>query len=402
MANNKFKYVYSDPIGAYSSGGTPYSLYDGDADFKSDIITTTKWVAKRLGFPVMQVEIPSGSIYACFEEAVCEYSQHMNSFNMKNWFWNSYGNDTAVSSSISGSPSTFQPQHKNMGITSMLSENYGEAVGIGGDTNLYSASLTLVSGKQDYNLQSAFSASVASNTALSASVDKRIVIQRVFNNPPAAITKFWDPYVGTYDQRTMLDQFGFASYSPATTMILRPLYYDLLRTQAVESSDYLRKSNYSFQINNNNVKLFPIPANTDAGNKVWFHYYIKDDLNKTTQTYSKDKVSDPSNAPYKFINYYSINSVGRQWIKKYTLALSKELLGIVRSKYQSMPIPNGDVTLDGEALKAEGREEKSLLLDELKEFLDQMTLTEKSRQEQEQAEATQQVLNKAPLEIYIG
>ena len=133
-----------------------------------------------------------------------------------------------------------------------------------------------------------------------------------------------------------------------------------------------------------------------------YHYYIKDDLKSNTKDYSQGKVTDPSNVPYKFITYSSINAAGRQWIRKFTLALSKELLGIIRSKYASMPLPNGEVSLDGEALKAEGREEKTQLLDELKEFLDSLSLTEKARQESEQAESQQQVLNKAPLSIYIG
>ena len=114
------------------------------------------------------------------------------------------------------------------------------------------------------------------------------------------------------------------------------------------------------------------------------------------------KVSDPSNVPYQFITYSEINSAGRQWIRKMTLALAKELLGIIRSKYASMPLPNGEVSLDGEGLKAEGREEKANLLEELKEFLESVSLSERARQEQEQADANQSVLNKAPLGIYIG
>ena len=114
------------------------------------------------------------------------------------------------------------------------------------------------------------------------------------------------------------------------------------------------------------------------------------------------KVSDPSNVPYQFITYEEINASGRQWIRKMTLALAKELLGIIRSKYASMPLPNGEVSLDGEGLKAEGREEKINLIEELKEFLESVSLSERARQEQEQADANQAVLAKAPLQIYIG
>ena len=130
--------------------------------------------------------------------------------------------------------------------------------------------------------------------------------------------------------------------------------------------------------------------------------YIRSEKTATTESHTINKVSDPSNIPYKFITYSEINAAGRQWIRRYTVALSKELLGIIRSKYASMPIPGGDVTLDGEGLKAEGREEKQQLLEELKEFLESVSLTERSKAEQEQAEAQQQVLNKAPLGIYIG
>ena len=150
------------------------------------------------------------------------------------------------------------------------------------------------------------------------------------------------------------------------------------------------------------MRIFPRPDSTDSGDKIYFHYYVKDDKQGTTRTYTNSKVSDPSNIPYKFITYEEINAAGRNWIRKFTLALAKELLGIIRSKYASMPLPNGEVSLDGEALKAEGREEKSLLLEELNNFLEAVSLSERSRQEQEQADAQQQVLNKAPLKIYIG
>ena len=201
----------------------------------------------------------------------------------------------------------------------------------------------------------------------------------------------------------MLDGFGFGNASPAVEFILRPVSYDIARAQAIETSDRIRKSAYSFELINNQIRMFPKPDGGDDGDRVWFYYQLRDDKrNSNTTDYLSGKVSDPSNAPYKFLTYGEINGPGRQWIRKYTLALSKELLGIIRSKYQTMPIPNGEVTMDGEGLKAEGREEKQLLLDELKEFLDSVTLTERARAEQEQAEAQQQVLNKSPLKIYLG
>ena len=199
-----------------------------------------------------------------------------------------------------------------------------------------------------------------------------------------------------------MDSFGFGNVSPAVSYILRPISYDLARANAIETNDLIRKSAYSFEIVNNKMRIFPNPESSDAGEKIYFHYYLKEDKQGVTRTWTNSTVSDPSNIPYKFITYSEINAAGRNWIRKFTLALAKELLGIIRSKYASMPLPNGEVSLDGEALKAQGREEKANLLEELKEFLDSVSLSEGSRKEQEVAEAQQQVLNKAPLKIYIG
>ena len=403
---DKFQYVYVDPDQSSNAchTGTPLNSYTDDMHYCSESVNICQWVAKRLGHPVMQLEFNSASIYAVFEESIHEYSTQVNNYNMKNWYWSQYANTSAsISGSVfSGSAQKHNPIHPTMGTTVTLSETYGENAGVGGNANLYSASITLESEKQNYDLQNAFSASVATHTELSGSSNKRIVVQQVFNSGPAAISKFYDPMAGSYDQRNMIDAFGFGSYSPSTTFIMRPLYYDVLRSQAIESSDYIRKSNYSFQINNNQVKIFPIPDSGDAGKKVWFQYYIYDDLNDINSSYTEDKVSDPSNVPFTFIKYHTINGPGRQWIRKYTLALAKELLGIIRSKYASMPLPNGEVTMDGEQLKGEGREEKDALLTELREFLEGLSNSEQARMEQERADANQAVLNKSPLGIYLG
>ena len=406
---SKFNYIYSDP-GAIpgASGSTPYGIYDNDNAFASESIDVCKWTARRLGHPVMQLEFDSGSIYAMFEEAVSEYSLHINNYNIKNWMWNQYGSENKLSGSQwgtnsvgTGSMSTGsnQPQHPHMGTTFVLSDQYGQAANVGGDATLYSGSITIVGNQQDYDLSSGSSDATFQSTPATGD---QVEIQRVFNYGPAAITRFYDPFAGSFEQRQMLDAFGFGNVAPAVSFILRPISYDISRAQAIETNDKIRKSNYSFELINNQLKIFPIPKTGDEGNKLYFQYYKRSDQTSMTRDWTDNKVSDPSNVPYKFIEYNTINASGRQWIRKYCLALSKELLGIIRSKYASMPLPNGDVTMDGESLKSEGREEKTLLLEELKEFLESMTLKEQAVAEQEIAEANQQVLNKAPLGIYIG
>ena len=389
----KLNYAYVDPS-TFSTGETPYGTYDTDSTFQTDIIAVTKWCAKRLGFPVLQLEIPSGSIYACFEESINEYSQHINNYNIKNWMWEQYGEKSRISGSLStGSANPITP---SIGPSIALSEKYGQLVGMDGNVDLKKGYITLSSSIQDYDLQDTWASVSESN--------KRIEVQRVFNHQPAAISRFYDPYAGSFDQAQMLDNFGMGNVSPAISFILKPISYDLARANQIETSDIIRKSAYSFEIHNNNLRIFPRPQSGDDGNKIYFEYYVKDDIQNTNNANAglQGGVSDPSNVPYKFITYNSINQPGRQWIRKYTYALAKELLGIIRSKYSSMPIPDGEVTLDGEGLKTEGREEKLQLLEELKEFLDSVSLTEKLKAEAEEANAQQEVLAKAPLPIFIG
>ena len=391
---SKFEFLYQDPT-TFVEGETPHGIYDGDTEFKSDAVTVCKYVSRKLGHPVMQLEFNSSSIYACFEEAVSEYSQQINHYNTKNWMWEHYGSTDRESGSSLGSTGSHESEAPHMGTTFLLSEQYGEAVNVGGGVSIHTGSITLENSKQVYDLET------ESNISTSHE-NKRLEIQRVFNEGPAAISKFYDPFAGTYDNIELLDSFGFGSVSPAVSYILRPISYDLARAGAIETNDLVRKSAYSFELINNKLRIFPTPESNDVGEKIYFHYYLKEDRQGVTRTYTKSKVSDPSNIPYKFITYEEINSAGRNWIRKYTLALAKELLGIIRSKYASLPLPNGEVNMDGEALKAEGREEKSLAMEELREFLESVSLAEGAKKEQEVAEANQQVLNKAPLKIYIG
>ena len=390
----KSVFVYTDPtIATSADGDTPFGLYDSDNTFVSESVEVCKYVARKMGHPVMQLEIPSSSIYACFEEATSDYSTYINNYNMKNWMWEHYGNSEKISGSLG--TGTTSPVSPNGGLSMYLSDQYGELAKVGGDTTLHTGSVTLQA-KQEYNLATEAS---FSSTAHST---KRLEVQTVFNQGPSAITRFYDPFAGSFEQRNMLDSFGLGSSAPSVSYIMRPVYQDISRAAAIETNDKIRKSNYSFELVNNKLRVFPLPDTDDVGTKIWFNYYVRDERTDLTRTYNQDRTTDPSNVPYKFITYTEINASGRQWIRRYTLALAKELLGIIRSKYSSMPIPNGDVTLDGEALKSEGREEKANLIEELKEFLESVSLTEKARAEAEEANAQREVLAKAPLKIYLG
>ena len=188
---------------------------------------------------------------------------------------------------------------------------------------------------------------------------------------PPAMVRYFDPFVGTgLGSQQMMDTFGWGNYSPGVSFMMQPLYDDLLRLQAIEFNDKVRKSQYGFDIQNNRVRVFPIPQYGDNGMKIHFHYVLESERNNPIVKSSV--VSDYSNAKYDRIEYNKINHVGKQWIAKYTLALAKEMLGAVRAKFSSIPIPNADITLDGADLRSEAASEKEILISELRENLEKL------------------------------
>ena len=215
--------------------------------------------------------------------------------------------------------------------------------------------------------------------------------------------RFFDPYATTgYGTINMVEGFGFGNYSPAVSFTMMPIFEDLLRVQAIEMNDSIRKSAYSFTLVNNKLRIFPDP---DADKTIYFDYVNTSDRDNallTEYSGSANVISDFSNVPYDNMQYQFINDVGKQWIRKYGLALSKELLGIVRSKYGTIPIPNSDTSLDGDTLRAEASAEKETLITQLREMLEQTSRKAMLEADKDEAEFLQEKLNKVPYPIYIG
>ena len=212
--------------------------------------------------------------------------------------------------------------------------------------------------------------------------------------------RFFDPYsVSGQGTLNLIDEFGFGSFSPAAQFVLMPIYEDMLRIQAIEFNDQFRKSAHSFNIVNNKLQIFPLP--TTSG-KLWFEYIVKNEFVANSTTITPDVVSDYANIGYDFIPYTNINDVGRQWIRKYTLALAKELLGAVREKYSSVPIPGSEISLDGAALRAEAQTEKEMLITQLRENLEELSRKNQFEVRAHESDHQQEMLKKVPLAIYIG
>ena len=197
----------------------------------------------------------------------------------------------------------------------------------------------------------------------------------------------------------MLDEFGFGGMSPASQFVMMPVYQDMLRMQAIEFNDQIRKSAHSFNITNNKLQIFPIPANDE---KMWFEYFVRKEFIENSTNVQSDVVSDYSNIGYNFIPYSFINDVGKQWIRKYTLALTKELLGAIREKYSSVPIPGSEISLDGAALRAEASTEKDALVEQLRENLDELSRKNQFEIRNNESNFQQEMLRKVPLAIYVG
>jgi len=374
--------------GSAVSGNTPFGFYDTDSEFQTEAPKFADWCAKRLGYPLMNVELQDKQFYACLEESVSEYSAQINQFNIKDNLLSLQGQSTS-------SNLTHKRVTPNLGRSVFLSQAYGTEAGVGGLVEVKSGSVDVVSGSQTYDLNALWADVSESGNA--------IELQRVFYEETPAVQRYFDPYAGTgAGTMNLLDQFGFGDYSPAVTFLMMPVYADMLRLQAIELNDQIRKSAYSFQLRNNRLRIFPRP---DSSYKLHFEYVVRSDRDNaliTEHSGSSDVISDFSNVPYDNMKFTSINDVGKQWIRKYGLALTKELLGIVRSKYGAIPIPGAETSLDGDTLRSEASAEKEALVTQLREILEQTSRKALMEADKDESEFLQEKLKKVPYPIYIG
>ena len=379
---------------SFSAGHTPYGFYDSDTEFSGSgnhsVDRFADWAAKRLGYPIVEIEMPTGSFYACYEEAVTEYSAQVNQFNIKDNILALQGQETG-----SGSTKTDLTHRKltsTLGRNIQLAEQYGTEAGVGGTVAYKTGSISVASGSQEYDLNVLWANVSESGNA--------IEVRKIFYEGSPAITRYFDPYAGTgAGSYNMMDSFGWGNYSPAVQFMMMPMYADLLKIQAIEFNDQIRKSAYSFELQNNKLRIFPNPTTTYD---LHFHYLVKKDRDTTLQGTTRGVITDFSNAPFNNMTFADINEVGKQWIKKYGLALCKELLGTIRSKYASMPIPGAETTLDGDTLRTEAAAEKETLVTQLRDMLEQMSRKSLLEADKDEAQHLQDKLGKVPIPIYIG
>ena len=372
-----------------STKPTPFGFFDSDAIFKSDADNVANWCATRLGYPIIDIELQHINFFACFEEAANEYSSQINQYRAKENLLSLQGSD------LNNTLANKQINNNMQGVVN-LAKDYGTEAKSGGRLTHYTASFTLTSGQQIYNLNDSNVVSLESG-----SVSDGLTIRKVFHQAPPAITRYFDPFVGTgLGSQQMMDTFGWGNYSPGVSFMMQPMYDDILRLQAIEFNDQIRKSQFSFELINNRIKIFPLPVSGDDNTKIYFEYTLNSEANDPI--IASNVVSDFSNVPFERLSYTSINSAGRQWITKYTLALAKEVLGAVRAKFSAIPIPGADITLDGGDLRSEAAAEKEALLTQLKEMLEATSKRALMEAKRDEAEFLESTLARIPRPIYIG
>ncbi len=373
---------------SFFPGDTPFGFYDNDSQFQTDADKFAKFASQRLGYPLVEVELQNINFYTAFEEAVTTYGNELYAYQVADNLLAFQG----ASSSIG--PANEELPQENLAEIVRLSNQYGEEAGVGGTTTYYTGSINLEYGKQEYDMN---------EWAISQSIEGRIELKRIFYESPPAITRYFDPYAGTgVGMQQMMDSFGWGSFSPAINFMLMPLNYDLQKIQAIELNDTIRKSQYTFELINNQLRIFPIPIQRGV-TQLYFHYTkLEESNNPYYDRNNREIITNASNVPYENPNYTRINSVGRQWIFEYALSLSKEILGYVRGKYSTIPIPGSDVTLNQSDLISAATSEKAALVERLRAYFDttsRKTLLEKKAAE---GESQQKTMNYVPMVIFVG
>ena len=383
---------------AFTTGSTALGIFDLDPAFASDADRMVRYVAVKLGGGLpgsgedaqhVQVELTSRDVYTCFEEAAVEYGAIVNAYQAKSSLAAFLGSSTGT---LSGAQNRYPTN--SLEWARRQAQPFGEEGYVGGDHRLYSASIDLQPGVQDYDLQALV------NPTGSDGLPARMVIRQVFHFSPFSTFRFF----GTTSAINYLNgQFNFQSFTPESVFYMLPVWEDVLRGAQFELSNKVRRSNYSYELHGptSQLKIMPTPA---VENTLYFTYNLIDQSTiplDPTDSISYG-VSNVSNVPFGNIEYSKINSIGKQWIWKMTLAGSREVLGLKRRKMQTIPIPNGDLQLDGADMVNDGRTEMDALRGELRDLLEAMSYDRLAAKEAEQAESLTRVLSGVPLKIYVG
>ncbi len=391
----------------------PFGIYT-TAAFLSGAADQVAYTYKKLGGDVLDIELSEGNVYAAYEEAVLEYSYIVNLHQSKNSLSDFLGAATAsfdqdgqivAGHPLSGSDIELRYPRFDYGYIRRSSQAISHEAGFGGTTPIYSGSLTMVPGKQDYDLQSIMSASSLTETKAhfyGRVKDKRIIVKKVFFRTPRAMWRFYG-YYGGFSVVGNLRTYG--QYADDSTFEIVPVWQNKLQAMAYEDAIYTRISHYSYELFDNRLRIFPRPDSTSP-NKFWVQFSVENDYEPWEETgRGKDGIEGVNNLntlPFNNLPYKKINSIGKQWIRRFALALTKEMLGQIRGKFAVVPIPGESVTLNHSELLSQAKAEQESLRDELKTILDELTYEKLAASDAAVQESSKKVLENVPAGIYVG
>ena len=392
---------------ANTTSPTPFGFFDADAGFQTEANAMVTFVKRKLGDDILSVELTKKQVWACFEESFCEYGAVINKYQAQSQLMNLMGIPTgSYVSSSAGTDYNVGPHgneqkwpRDSLEYIMRRAEPYAfEAGGMGGSYNTLSGSIDMVKNKQDYNIYTDLK-DTAGNVIFdtqSAGAKTKMKIMEVFHFSSQASYRFFDT---TSAINYLNNEFSFESFTPETVFYVLPVFEDVLRAGQLDMSNRIRRSNYSYRISGQNIRVYPMPTGDPTiPKKLWVRVaFAQDPLSPDVPDDGIFGVSNVSNIPYGRLRYSLVNSIARQWIRQYTLASSKELLGLIRSKFSSVPVPGGDLTLNGTDLVSQGREEKTNLKTELKEMMDTMTYDAMVQSEADQIENVNAILRHIPI-----
>jgi hypothetical protein len=401
------------------SNPLPYGMYVTKAPteaaanaFVSGAVDQVAYVYSKLGGDILDIEISEYQVYSAYEEAVLEYSYILNIHQAKNSVSDLLGNPTGtfdqdgemvVGDALSGSNIETRYPRFNFEYAKRVGSTLATEGGFGGDVPIYSASFDTVKGRQDYDLQA-----IIENTSTSDSDspfynkvgNNKVTIRKVFYKTPHAMWRFYGYYGGL---NTVGNLSYYGQYADDSTFEVIPVWQNKAQAMAFEDAIWTRISHFSYEIKNNKLRVFP-DVTSVSPTKMWVEFSVTSNAwdEEGDQDTGIKGVNNMNTLPFENIEYLNINSIGKQWIRRFALTVSKEMLGNIRSKFATIPIPGNSVTLNGPALVSEAKAEQAALRDELKGVLDEMTYPRLVAQTAEVVENTTKTMQGVPLPVFVG
>jgi hypothetical protein len=371
---------------------TPFGFYDAEGDFITEADNMVTFIKRKMGDDILSVELTKKQIFGAFEEAVLEYSSILNQFQAKSQLVNYLGFPTGSAEKPHMETNSQEKYPRdNLEYLTRFAEPYAMEAGIGGSYNSTSGSITLEGGRQDYDIYTELKH--ADDSLVFDDAKGKIKIVEVYHFNPQAAYRFFDT---TSAINYLNNEFSFESFTPETIFYVLPVFEDILRAGQLDLSNRVRRSNYSYRVEGTKIRLFPCPSGRNL--TLWLRVRQYPDPNSPSyKDASIFGVSNMGNLPFGNIEYNKINSIGRQWIRQFTAALSREILGLIRSKFGSIPVPGAEVTLNGTDLISQGREDKDKLITTLREMLDTMTYDKLIEMQATRAENMNKQLKYVPM-----